>query len=148
MVEIRYEDGFPKELKKEVSRLLKKWAPYFCTTVNRLFVRLENGEFEAGIDVRYKYRVANLYLAPGWLTFDADMRERIIIHELTHILTDPVSRWANGFLAKMTDQTLASVAEEWFIEGLEGMTEDISRAIYTAHTSRKLPFPAVKDAEE
>lgn len=148
MVEIRFRDGFPEEVQPTVQALLEKWAPYFCTQVNRIFVRMDNEDGEARIGVNQPYRIANLYLTGEWLNFDADMRERIIVHELAHILTDPSHEWAESMLGRIPDRAIASMAGEWFSEKLEGMTEDIARAIYKARTDNALPWPILEEAAE
>lgn len=145
MVDIRFVDGFPEEMQGTVRELIEKWCPYFCNQVNRIMIRMEEiNEAEAAINVNAPYRIANLYLAPGWMNFDADMRERIIVHELAHILVEPMYSVMDFMNEKLLSQGSASqeITKEWFRRSIEGATEDVARAVFKAHTGREIIWSA------
>lgn len=143
MLDIYFEEGFPQELQPVVVDLLEKYGPYFCRNVDRFHVHhRELGGATAKIEVLERYRVALLHLSPVWFNSPDDYREKIMVHELGHLMVNPLCEHVELLLEQIKDNdALQEVLGNQYVALLEGLTEDISRAIYKAHTGKQPPLP-------
>lgn len=129
---ISYRPGLPMEVRITVEPHLKKWAhvvPSWCHELNVLWDD-DNTNAAASVTVHYEYRRADLKIFPNFLTCN-DRRESNILHELLHIMTEPMYNTMKDLKATVADKhpELKAWAEENMRMAIESVTCDLTAAL-------------------
>lgn len=91
MTVIDYRPGIPPEVRGAIEPLLTCWQgvlPSWCHTLNVIWSEADTGALS--IRTQYEYRRATLTVYPNFITCP-DKRERDVIHELMHVLLEPLA---------------------------------------------------------
>jgi hypothetical protein len=92
---IRFTPGISDEVRAAVEPHLMKWAfliPAWCHEVNVTW-RDDDPAGALNIVVHYEYRRADINVLPNFLSCP-ERRERNVVHELLHIITEPMRNTA------------------------------------------------------
>jgi hypothetical protein len=129
---ISYRPGLPMEVRIAVEEHLTKWAhvvPAWCLELNVIWDD-DNTSAAASMTVHYEYRRSDLKIFPNFLTC-ADLRERNILHELLHIVTEPMYNTMKDLKGVVADKhpEMKAWAEENMRMAVEMVTCDLTAAL-------------------
>lgn len=132
---IRYSPGLPDEVWAAVAPHLERWAllaPAWCRYLNVIWGEEEISN-ALSITAHYEYRRASLYIHANFLSCP-DRREENIVHELSHLVTEPMYNTMRdlkmALVAKCPDlQAWATEAIRYAIESTTcDLTDTLMRA--------------------
>jgi hypothetical protein len=133
-MQIEFAPTFPVELRKPVERLVRAYAPHFCRTVDSLLISFDDQKDSAArILVQHSYRWASISLAANWAKLSPQEREGVIVHELSHIPLTPLYTAMEAMVEELPSEEARRMATKWLEEALEAATQDVSRAVLSAH---------------
>lgn len=130
---IRWAKDVPDEYRDVLEPILEAWYALVPTWVQefRVMWRGDDNGAALGAKVNYRNRWAFLYVGPSFLGEPVDEREVAVLHELCHVLTEPLSVVAERIADMLPDYERKAVAG--FLEdALEATVEDIARSLRRA----------------
>lgn len=135
MKRIRITPGLPVEVFDAINPHLQRWAllvPSWCREVNILWDDADdNGAL--CIKVHYEYRRADLTVLPNFLSMsEPGRREVAVIHELLHIVTEPMINTARDLrdtLVKAHPE-METWADEMIRHSNESVTCDLTEMVH------------------
>lgn len=129
-MKIAYEPWFPPEFKSGVDEALIKFNLVCPAWLNHLTVSwADDGEYVAQMSVQEEYRAATLTLGKSWATASTNHdRDHIILHELCHLYTAPISRTAREAVANFQQEETPGtrIASDAIVQSMERSTEDMA----------------------
>lgn len=115
-----------------VAWLVPTWCTFVCVSYD---TSSEGGDDAtmSSVSSSVEYRQAHVMVRPGYFAahFNPVDRSETLAHEVVHIATAPLVNYAEeriGMLAE-GDERLAKVVLQEMRERVEGMTQDLARAI-------------------
>lgn len=126
---IRFTPGTSDEVRAAIEPHLLKWAfliPSWCHEVNVTW-RDDHTNGALNIVVHYEYRRADLTICPNFMSIPL-RRERCVVHELLHIITQPIVNTANDIrdVLEKDSPRLAEWATEMIRHSDESVTCDLT----------------------
>jgi hypothetical protein len=142
---IRYSPGMPDEVRIAVAPHVERWAflaPAWCRYINVVWGDEETSN-ALSVTAHYEYRRATLYIHPNFLTCP-DRREENIVHELSHLLTEPMYNTMRDLKAALVDKVpeLQAWATEAIRYAVESTTCDLTDTLMRAASA-----PTALDSE-
>lgn len=126
---IRYAAGVIPEVRAAIEPHLSRWAfliPAWCHEVNVVW-NDDDTDGALSVRVHYEYRRADLNVLPNFLSCP-DRRERNVIHELLHIITEPMANCMRDMRDSLVkaNPDLEKWADEQIRFGTESVTCDLT----------------------
>lgn len=89
-------------------------------------------------DTHYEYRYATVAICPSFLAEEPDAKDKIIKHELGHIVTAPlVDHMAHVLQLLDLDETVVEVIKHGIQQNMEAVTEDFTLVVLKAEANTK-----------
>jgi len=124
--EVKYGNNLPKEMRSIFKKAIDKYSELVPTWCHVIYVKLEDVDEDgspAHIQVQERYREATITLSTAILSEEPKERiDRIILHEIIHILIDPLATVAQRVIAK-------TIENEKFKGWAEGQLEEKEEAV-------------------
>lgn len=135
-VELTFDPDFPRQYEASTRRLIQQLAPFFLHNVRRLVVGVcatDNPDrvgdvVEAQIGVMVRYRSGRLQVSSEFFRAVRIQRERILAHELSHAVTQPMADVMEAMLLQLPEAA-RKTAEAWWLEAHEAVTEDVAEVV-------------------
>lgn len=127
MTRIRYTPGLPDEVRSAVAPHLERWAfliPSWCHELN----------------VIYEYRRADLTVLPNFISCLPDRRARDVVHELLHIIIEPMQRVAKDLRERLVAECppLGAWSSEAIRFADESVTVDLTEMVLSLAASERI----------
>lgn len=125
-------ENVPLEVRAALEPLLDKWLWILPPWCQEFRVDYKGGQDATmSVTVSYRNRWAVLHATGLWLGEKEQYREVSVIHELVHVLLEPMV----SAVARVIEDTtpagtpLRNLADSVFSDGMEASTEDMARAL-------------------
>lgn len=129
-------EPMPPEVRAAVEPLLECYLALVPTWCHDLLVAWDDSDHEnlATCCARAEYRWARITLCASWLRQTPAAREDAIVHELTHVLTEPIQNHVRDLLEVIKEKfpDVHKWADEQRRYANESVTQDLTR-ILLAH---------------
>lgn len=136
---ISFDDNFPKEVAKGLPELFNSNAYVIPGWCNAVLVTWdseptdENGDLSsipAYTETHYEYRHATVYICPTFLDQIPSEKDRIVKHELGHIITAPLVDYINQALELLElEENVNSLIMHGVQQNMEAVTEDLTHVL-------------------
>lgn len=142
MAEITYTAGISTEVRAAIEPHLAKWAHIIPAWCHEVTVTWEDDELDGALDitVHSEYRRADLRVLPNFLSC-VERREQAVVHELLHIMTEPMRNVARDLrdVVARDHPALKEWAEEVIRHSNESVTCDLTALVmaHCAHSNRQ-----------
>lgn len=139
-VRLIFEGDIPLEVFKPLIEIFDCWGdvvPTICDEI-RVFYTYddedEDPEVFAACESLSEYRAARIHIYPRWLTEAGESRERIIVHELGHIITAPLAEMADFVAEKCSgDKLVVELIAEQNRRACESTVTDLEKILWRTH---------------
>ena len=128
--QIRFDVTFPEDLKQRTETLLLRFLPFACRRVDRLFVIAnDRQDYEAAIDIRARYRHANVLLTGEFFRSTDEEQVEYVAHEIAHILVEPLGRQARIVAEAYVPKDSLDYVQQQLEDAEELAVEEMTRAM-------------------
>ena len=131
MTRIQWAPGIAVEVRRAAAGLVRRWShllPDWCALLSLDYRQdAELGtEAMGACSADTDHNCADLFLLGAWLEEDADRREWVIVHELSHVEVAPMANWTDQLIETMTDGPAKTLLREQWKSTCERVVSDLS----------------------
>jgi len=133
VVQLEFIDDFPEDKEEELRKLLRPILRIVSRDLSKLIFKISSEPAgEAMIQVKRRYHVASVWLGHVFFSKSKEEQKEILIHELTHVLVDMLSREITFVLDAYFDDGSAerNLIEMRLEESEEKLTDAVALAFY------------------
>lgn len=131
-VEPIWEEDFPPDVRAIVEPALTPWLPLLPTWLQDFRVRYRgSNENTCQVEISHRNRWAILVIPGNWLEEHPAAREQALIHELAHVVLEPLWSVTRRFVDDTTEEgtPLRELAVSVLTDGLECSVDDLARSL-------------------
>lgn len=140
MIEPYWDPTVPPEVREATEETLAKWSwvipPWVQFFRVRWIPKMEDAVLE--VSTSYHNRWAVLRIGPQWLTQPPEEREAALLHELVHIVLDPIHEALHQITTSTTEKNTPArrLTKALGTSALETATEDTARLLLNSRRAR------------
>ena len=125
----------PAEVRCAAEPHIERWSALVPGWVEDFRIEWQsNLQYICQVNLHYTNRWAVLRIGPSWLSESETEREACMVHELVHILMEPLADASTAIMEETCAEgsDAGRMARRSLTRGLEASTEDTARAIIRA----------------